>query len=290
MSYTFESTEEALVRLVPRKLSMEHLSSVSADMDTHVLEVGRLDEGGSLLVSRMAACSPKCLHPQQLDLMNGAHLEGSLEAKWGSFSPKSPRRDWSQDTVSLMDMDTVGAVQPGQLEPALLDRLSAAMDAATQEVQGKQRDDHSTKILEFPGRERKETSGSWLKVAAAIAVLGAAVGSFLPSGSDSAGQALATNDTLPAIAKPASSASVDAEPVLPSFATLSNPQFVPASLDSKVRSPQDQGLAVDEENGAHRRVEVEQVEHLILIDELGRAREFERPRGRRLYQIPVETH
>ncbi len=296
MSISTETIETALSGMVPRALNGNLPLTLAAEMDAFSESAHHLSPAQSAVEARLRLGVPQPLHPQQAETFESAQRDGITESEWAQkFQPSPLSFTKGQEVVNQMDASRpLSQITPASLNPALFEDLISKMDAVsggeTSESVGAP---DEGKVLAFPGRPLPQTSKSspLIKVAAAVAVVGAVLGVLLPGFQEATpNQFVATPVESPASDAPNLDSNLEAVPSLPAFASLMSPQLVPASLESGVRSPQDQGLVLDGQNQAHRQFEFEQVERMILIDEQGRQREFERPRGKRRCTVPVETH
>lgn len=150
---------------------------------------------------------------------------------------------------------------PVAMPDGMIARMEAAMD-------GWQEIDEEEKVLPFPGNEDSapgaSRSGFWA-AAAAVAVLGAIVALFVPTGG---GNAVATNEGHDPSYTPAS--------------------FAPFGASSNIVAASDEGFVMTKDAIPHRAVRVEYMDQIEFRNEQGERLQVEAPRVRILL-IPVRV-
>ena len=138
---------------------------------------------------------------------------------------------------------------PNALPEGLISRMAAAMD-------GWQEDEREEKVVPFPNKEEEEApsrSGFW-RIAAAVAILGAATALLIPG----------TNDPQPTVA-----AASSGQPVKPMFENGARATFEPVSAERSVVNADQHGNIVLVGGVPHRLVRVNCLDNYKYVDGSG---------------------
>ncbi|HSP43200.1 MAG TPA: hypothetical protein VLO11_10045 [Luteolibacter sp.] len=203
----------------------------------------------------------RALRPAALDDAFVERLEQCADGSWDFTSP-----------LELGMEHQLRAEAPLALDPNMTERLLA-------EVMDLPFPESPPKILPFPAKvaaqpanEVTRRGGRWLAAAAAVALMGALAGWFVPQGS---------RIDAPLAGENSSAAPAPAATPLPSPLT-------PAGLNRGLSEATDEGVILHGNNRPHRVLKFVYREQVTLKDEQGRTYQVEQPRVEYLI-VPAKT-